>query len=145
MLANGKTTKPAGLTKDTGYQFGLRKTFDIKIGQAWHFLTSQEGIHLWLGDVPDFRLEKGFAYRTPDGATGEVRVVNVEVNFRLTWQPGNWPKASTIQIRVIPIGNRTTISFHQENLPDAEAREQMRLRWGNVMAVLENSIHNWNK
>ncbi len=92
MLANGKTTKPAGLTKDTGYQFGLRKTFDIKIGQAWHFLTSQEGIHLWLGDVPDFRLEKGFAYRTPDGATGEVRVVNVEVNFRLTWQPGNWPK-----------------------------------------------------
>ena len=118
-----------GQTRSVGFEFGLRKTFSIDLRDAWQFLTSPEGIKMWLGDVHDFRLEKGHTYQSTDGASGEVRVVNPEVNIRLTWQPGGWPKPSTIQVRVIPAGNKTTIGFHQENLPDAKAREDMRQRW----------------
>jgi uncharacterized protein YndB with AHSA1/START domain len=125
--------KPVGLTKDSSYQFGLRRTFAISPQQAWQFLTSEEGIRLWLGEATGFRLEKGAAYRTVSGVAGVVRVVNPEVNIRLTWQPEGWVKSSTIQVRVIPSGAKTTISFHQENLPGANEREQMRQRWEQVI------------
>lgn len=134
------TDKPVGLTKDVGYQFGLRKTFPISISTAWQFLISPTGIKIWLGESEDFRLEKRAAYHTADGAFGEVRVVNPEVNIRLTWQVPSWAKPSTIQVRVIPAGAKTTISFHQENLPDQQSREQMRARWQKVMDVIESEF-----
>jgi hypothetical protein len=72
--------------------------------------------------------------------TGVVHVFNPQVNIRLTWLPVGWDKPSTIQVRVIPIGEKTTISFHQENLPGAEEREKMRLYWERVIKELENRI-----
>jgi hypothetical protein len=67
-------------------------------------------------------------------------VVNPEVNIRLTWQPVGWEKPSTIQVRTISAGLKTTISFHQENLPDENAREQMRSRWEKVMAAIKKDL-----
>lgn len=134
------TNKPVGLTKDTGYEFGIRKTIAITNNQAWKFLTSLEGIHLWLGEVSDFHLNKGYSYQTADGITGEVRIVNPEVNIRLTWQPADWSKSSTVQIRIIPAGEKTTISFHQENLPNAESRERMRQHWTGVIKAIEKQL-----
>jgi uncharacterized protein YndB with AHSA1/START domain len=135
-----KTDKPVGLTKDAGYEFGLRRTFPISLQDAWQFITSPEGIRIWLGEADDFRLEKGAAYRTSSGETGIVRVVNPEVNIRLTWQPAGWEKPSTIQVRTIPAGAKTTLSFHHENLPGAAQREQMRVRWEKVMATVEGKL-----
>lgn len=132
--------KTVGLTKNAGFEFGLRKTFGISLTRAWQFLISPIGIRLWLGDVPDFHLEKGSTYQTTDGTTGEVRVFNPEVNIRLTWLPKDWPKSSTLQMRVIPTGDKTTISFHHENLPDEQSRELMRLRWETVMAAIEKQL-----
>lgn len=132
--------KPIGLTKMAGFEFGLRKTLPISVGQAWQFLISPAGIHTWLGTSPDFALLKGTVYHTADGASGIVRVVNPEVSLRLTWLPLGWTKPSTIQIRVIPAGDKTTISFHQENLPDAESRELMRRRWEEILAKIEREL-----
>jgi hypothetical protein len=55
----------------------------------------------------------------------------------MTWQPYGWTRASTIQIRVLPKGDSTMIAFHQEHLPDAEAREQRREHFKNVLDALE--------
>jgi uncharacterized protein YndB with AHSA1/START domain len=132
--------KPVGLTKDVGYEFGLRKTFPINLQDAWQYMTSAAGVRVWLGEMDGFRLEKGATYSTPTGESGVVRVVNPEVNIRLTWQPVGWEKPSTIQVRTISAGLKTTISFHQENLPDENAREQMRSRWEKVMAAIEKDL-----
>jgi len=134
------TNKPVGQTNDVGYEFGLRKTFPINLQDAWQFITSSKGIRLWLGEAVGFQLEKGASYRTSDGACGIVRVVNPEVNIRLTWQPAGWGKPSTIQIRTISAGEKTIISFHHENLPGADEREQMRVRWEGVMAAIEKNL-----
>lgn len=134
----------AGQTKDTGFQIGARRTFDVSPQRAWEALTSETGLKLWLGDAPDFHLETGATYRTTSGTEGKIGVVSPSGHFRMTWQPGGWPKPSTIQVRVIPSdsGAKTVISFHQENLPDAKAREQMRLHWQEALdelqAVLES-------
>jgi uncharacterized protein YndB with AHSA1/START domain len=131
-----------GQTKSTGFEFGLRKTFPIPLPAVWQYLMSPEGIRIWLGDSPDFRLEKGAAYHTVDGATGKVTTFNPEVNVRLTWQPVGWSKPSTLQVRVIAAGEKTTVSFHQENLPDAQTREAMLERWKRVATDIETQMLN---
>jgi uncharacterized protein YndB with AHSA1/START domain len=135
-----KLSKPIGQTKDVSFQIGLRKTFPVSIETAWNYLISPEGVRVWLGESADFRLDKGVLYRTLDGISGEVRVVNPRENIRLTWQPKGWLKPSTIQVRVISKETRTTLSFHQENLPDAEAREIMRTRWKRVLTSVEKDL-----
>lgn len=127
-----------GKTKDTGYQIGMRKTFPLSLEQAWKLITSQEAIKIWLGDVEGYRLVKGEQYQTNDGTRGEVRVVNPRENIRLTWQPRQWSRVSTIQVRVISTGReKTVISFHQENLSSDVEREQMRSRWMKVLHALQ--------
>jgi uncharacterized protein YndB with AHSA1/START domain len=127
--AKSLATSLAGLTKDTGWEIGVRKTLMVPPQAVWEFITSDEGLKVWLGDVTGFRWEKGHTYTTREGTTGEVGAINPGGHFRLKWQPKHWSKASTVQVRVIPNEQKTTLSFHQENLLDADEREVMRLRW----------------
>jgi uncharacterized protein YndB with AHSA1/START domain len=131
-----EVNKNVGLTKNSGFEFGLRKTFPIPLPAVWQFLMSPKGINIWLGESPDFVLEKGSPYHTRDGITGKVTVLNTNVNIRLTWQMVGWSKPSIIQVRVIASGENTTVSFHQESLPDAQTREIMRVRWKQVTAEI---------
>ena len=126
-----------GQTKNGSFQIGVRRTLPISGEQAWNFLISKEGQRIWLGEDYPLTLAEGEPYTTPGGAKGIVRVINPEVNLRLSWQPSEWAQASTIQIRTIPRGSGTTISFHQEGLPDAAARASMRRRWQQALAKLE--------
>ena len=79
---------------------------------------------------------KGVA-KDADGATGEVRVFSPGSHLRVTWHPPGWPRASTIQLRVIPKGNRTVVAFHQEHLPSAEARTERRAHYKTSLDKLE--------
>jgi uncharacterized protein YndB with AHSA1/START domain len=126
-----------GQTRTAGFQIGVRRTFAISVAQAWDFLTSEEGQRIWLGEDCALALREGASYTTPGGTRGTVRVINPGVNLRLTWQPREWARASTIQIRTIPSGVNTVISFHQEGLADVRERATMRQRWQEAMAKLE--------
>jgi uncharacterized protein YndB with AHSA1/START domain len=137
MQDTANNRKIVGQTKDAGFQIGARKTFAVTPHHAWDVLTSTAGIALWLGDVADLRLEPGETYRTADGAEGEVRVVNTGGHFRLTWRPKGWDRPSLIQVRVIPSGVKTVISFHQEHLRGPKEREEMRQRWHKVLGELQ--------
>jgi uncharacterized protein YndB with AHSA1/START domain len=132
--------KQVGQTKNTGFEFGLRKTFPLPLHAVWQYLMSSEGVRIWLGDSPDFSLAKGAAYHNADGVTGKVTTITPDVNIRLTWQPVGWSKPSIIQVRVIPAGDKTTVSFHQENLPDAQTREAMLDRWKRVTTEIEHQM-----
>ena len=133
-----QTAKPhiIGQTQDAGFQIGARKTFVVSPQRAWATLTSPAGVQLWLGDVVDFQLVPGHVYKARDGAVGEVRVVQPGDHFRMTWQPKLWQKASTIQVRVMPSGEKTVISFHQDNLAGPSERKQMYLHWQKVLQEL---------
>jgi uncharacterized protein YndB with AHSA1/START domain len=137
MMQPEQHQRVVGQTKDAGFQIGARRTFAVAPQHAWDALMSNKGVQLWLGDTADLRWKHGARYQTSDGATGEVRVVSPGSHVRLTWQPPDWPRASTIQVRVIPDRDKTTISFHQEHLPDAQTREQMRQHWQSALAAIE--------
>lgn len=134
------TDKIVGQTKDAGFEIGVRRTFDVPVIRAWDAITSPNGVKVWLGDASGLKWEKGETYTTKDGTEGEIRVINSGSHLRITWWPKDWEKASTIQIRVIPNGEKTTISFHQENLKGAQEREEMRQRWEKVLDKLEGLL-----
>lgn len=128
--------RPVGLTRDTGYQIGVRRTLPIPLEAAWETVISPAGLAVWLGE-PDSPLRKGAQYRLADGTQGEVRVFKPGSHIRLTWQPEGWTRASTIQVRVIPTsGDRTVIAFHQEHLPDSAAREDRRAHFRAALDAL---------
>lgn len=134
--------KVVGQTKDVGFQIGVRKTIAVAPQKAWDFLTSAEGFKLWLGELSSWQLEKGARYKTAEGTVGEFRVVNPGPggHLRLTWQPSDWDNPSTVQVRVIPNKEKTTISFHQEHLDGPETREAMRQRWQQVLDELAERL-----
>ena len=128
-----------GETKDVGFQIGARRTFDVPAVRAWEWLTSRAGLALWLGAGTPPRLAKGARYRLRDGAEGEVRVVasgRSASHLRLTWRPSGWARATTVQLRVVPKGGRTTVAFHQEHLPGPAEREERRAFYRAVLDAL---------
>jgi uncharacterized protein YndB with AHSA1/START domain len=136
MLPNHHNRRSVGQTKDVGFEIGVRKTFSIPVPTAWAVLTSCEGLKLWLGEITILPLEIGANYLCEDGTKGQIRAVTHGGHIRLTWQPKDWQKTSTVQLRLISNRDKTTICFHQEKLPNAEMREIMHLHWKKTIADL---------
>jgi uncharacterized protein YndB with AHSA1/START domain len=129
--------RPVGHTASVRFQIGVRRSLPLSQEQAWRLLTSPQGRKLWLGDLEEVNFTVGHTYKTSEGTTGEICVVKPMEQLRLTWQPKEWPKPPTLQIRLLPSNTgKTTISFHQEKLEDEQRREEMKLRWEEVLAGL---------
>ncbi|MHB0914576.1 MAG: SRPBCC domain-containing protein [Thermoleophilia bacterium] len=127
-----------GQTAGGSFQVGASKTLAMPPKKAWELLVSRNGMHAWLGAGVRANPKTGQAYATRDGITGEFRVVKKMSHLRLSWQPQKWDKPSMLQIRVVPgAPGKTTISFHHESLPGAREREEMKLRWRQVLLALE--------
>ncbi|ELR70018.1 hypothetical protein C900_04388 [Fulvivirga imtechensis AK7] len=131
--------KEVGLTKDVGYQFGLRKTFPVSVEQAWDFLFSDKGLKIWLGAL-DSELELNMQYKTTEGIEGLVRVIKPYSHVRMNWKKKNWKNMSTVQVRTIENNGKTTISFHQEKLLNAAQREEMKAYWNRKMNELSEKL-----
>jgi uncharacterized protein YndB with AHSA1/START domain len=144
-----RNEKPAGLTKDVGWEVGARRTYATYPGEAWELLLSEVGVQLWLGDVKGehFDFAKGAKYELKDGTIGEVRVFEPNSHVRLTYHPAGRERASTIQVRVMDAKGdaRTTIAFHEEHLPDEQAREQRKAHFTMVLDKLDDAIESRSK
>ncbi len=135
------TNSEKGKTAAAGYQVGVRKTWPVGLADAWQWLISPEGMGVWLNADATEPATVGFVLQTRDGVSCEFRVANEETNVRLRWHKPEWERATTVQVRTIPVSSdRTTISFHQEQLPDAEAREAMKRHWEAVSADVGRAI-----
>ncbi|MDQ0058733.1 SRPBCC family protein [Paenibacillus harenae] len=131
---NPGSYKQVGQTASAGYQVGVRRTLPISPEQAWSFLTSTEGLKLWLGNVSGLAFHEGETFASTEGITGQFRVVKPLLQLRLKWGKKGWVKPSTLQIRLIPgKPGQTTISFHQEHLDHPNTREQMKHYWEDVI------------
>ena len=136
-----KMENQIGKTKDTGFQFGIRKTIPVSADKVWSFLFSDSGLDIWLGKLKtDLELEKEFS--TKNGITGRVRVIKNNSHIRLNWKPENWENMSTVQIRVMGNENKATIAIHQEKLFNQEQRNEMKAHWTRIIGKLTNQMEN---
>lgn len=121
---------PTGVTKDAGVNIGIRRTVEASPDQLWRFLTSPQGLPLWIGKVPAFSPQKGFQFESEEGITGKIAVVIPNNKLRLTWKRPEWDKPSRLQLYLLPAkSGKTTIAIHQEMLEDVYMRELMRRHW----------------
>jgi hypothetical protein len=131
--------KPVGLTKDVGWQFGLRKTFPYPQKFLWDFMFSDKGLKIWLGKLnKELELKKN--YKTKEGIEGIVRVFKPYSHIRISWKKKNWENLSAVQVRVIGNQEKATISFHHDKLLDNNQREEMKLYWNKKMTEIEKAI-----
>ena len=130
--------KPIGLTKDAGWQIGVRRTFPISQEKAWAYLISPEGTRLWLDDMDIEKIEIKQPFETPNGYFGKITVFKPQSHLRMQWKHPDWNNISVLQIRTIANKEKTTISFHQEKLSGAEQRVQMKSFWQRALNKLEN-------
>ncbi len=129
---------PVGQTRAVGFEIGARRSLPLAPDAAWRLLLSREGLAVWLGAMSgDLPLTPGSRYETKDGATGEVRVYGPGSHLRLTWQPPEWARPTTVQVRVLPHGAGSTVAFHQEHLPDAAARAARSAYYSAALDALE--------
>lgn len=123
-------TDTTAQTKDAGWEVGVRETVSAALPVVWEFLLG-DGLALWLGDTTLPRAQ-GEGYRTRDGVVGQVRAYSENSKVRLTWQPGDWPHDTSLQVSVKEAIGGTTITIHHERLADREERRMMLGHWKNV-------------
>jgi len=128
---------PVGQTRDAGWQIGVSKTVDHSVADVWSFVTSPEGIAIWLGEGVTVLSERGAGYETADGVRGETRSYRELDRVRLTWRPPGWTHDTTLQLAVTSAGaGRAMLRVHQERLADAAERERQREHWQGVVNAL---------
>jgi hypothetical protein len=115
--------KTAGLTKDTGWQFGVRKSVPFNLNEVWDFLFSEKGIKIWLkGADKEFSTFKQFSH------------------LSTKWKLNGWKNEATLQMRVIANKDKTTIAFHVEKLLDEKQREDTKIFWNKVIKTITEQI-----
>lgn len=124
-----------GLTKDAGWELGVRQTVPAPLDTVWAYLLG-DGLPVWLGEIDALPIEKGAAYETRDGVRGTIRSYTDGLRVRLTWQPEDWPHDSTLQVTVKETAGGTTVGFHHDRLADREERKLMLGHWKNVAASI---------
>lgn len=135
-----RRSRPAGQTRDAGFQVGARRTLAVTPAQAWEFLVSPEGTTTWLGDTGGAALAAGARLALPNGGSAYVTVFDPGSHLRMRWQPGVWPRDSIIQLRVIPSGKRATVAFHQEHMPGPAEREQRQQHFVAALDQIEAAL-----
>jgi hypothetical protein len=60
--------------------------------------------------------------------------------IRVTYQPKDWAKPSTLQLYFEPSGNKTALTFHQEKLPSLKHRTVMKKHWQVVLTKLSRKL-----
>lgn len=132
--------KPIGLTRDSGYQVGARKSFPVAFEKAWDFLFSERGIEIWLGKTDPDNLEEGLPFTTQEGHEVEVRLFKPGSHIRLSYKPRDWKNTSLLQVRLIPNKEKTSISFHQDQMLNEQQREEMKRHWKMVLEKLSKQL-----
>lgn len=111
-----------GLTKDAGWQFGIRKTMPANLETLWNLFFSDRGLGFWCEGVDqNFSTFKEYSH------------------IRTKWRHRDFAEDTNLQIRFIPSKNKdkTTISFHVDKLKNESQREMTKDYWSKVIEDLK--------
>lgn len=128
--------REVGETADAGYQVGAQRTYPISRDQLWKYLTNDAGIARWAGAEVEISFHPGEQFKTADGTTGEIRTMKEEERIRMTWQPADRDRSTTLQLTCSAHetdANKSVLRIHHERLENSAAREAMGQHWRSVL------------
>ena len=141
-MVQQQTAVQIGLPRDPGWQVGVRKTLAIAPEDAWEFLLSEKIVRIWLGAKFENTLQAGSVFFLDDGTQINITVFNPGSYLSLLYQPRDYPQPTFLQVCLIPSGENTTFAFHQEFLPDREARQERKFHFQQVLDDFECLLDN---
>ena len=113
-----------GLTKDAGWQYGIRRTVDLPLEEAWDYLFSKNGFKIWADQVQtDFSTFKKYSH------------------IRTKWKMRDWDDAASLQLRVLSNSRtkKTTIALHIDQIRNELHRDMAKKYWTGVLTkIIEN-------
>jgi len=133
-----KNEGATGLTKDAGWQVGVRTTVPADASTVWDYLLGA-GLPLWLGETT-LPSQTNAVYETDDGVRGRLISRTEGTRLRLSWRPDDWPHDTTLQLSLRSAATGTTIAVHHERLADRDERRMMLGHWKTVVAELEKAL-----
>ena len=133
-----KNEGATGLTKDAGWQVGVRTTVPADASTVWDYLLGA-GLPLWLGETT-LPSQTNAVYETDDGVRGRLISRTEGTRLRLSWRPDDWPHDTTLQLSLRSAATGTTIALHHERLADRDERRMMLGHWKTVIAELEKAL-----
>lgn len=116
--------KKTGLTKDAGWQFGVRKSVPLNVAEVWDFLFSDNGTRLWL-----------------KGADKEFSTFKDLSHIRTKWKLKGWANEAILQMRVIATKDKATIAFHIEKLLNENQREETKTYWTKILETITKQLN----
>jgi uncharacterized protein YndB with AHSA1/START domain len=130
-----------GLTKSHGFQISVTKTLTVSHDLTWDFILSEEGIHVWLGqiNIEDFELKNPFV--TQNGTACELRSFKPGLYIKLNWKPETWSNLSKVEIRIDKRkGGVARFGVLHSHLTSLGQRAEMKKHWDSVILKLETAL-----
>lgn len=131
-----------GLTRDSGWQVGVRRTLPVPADLLWEWMLSKEGIEVWLGSGPDFQFQAGEEYLLDDGTTGRVRIFKINSHWRISRKPNDpqYNRPSVVQIRILDSGDKSVLAFHEEHLPSNNERQKRKTFYLRIIERIKEEL-----
>ncbi|NNB97311.1 hypothetical protein HI113_25760 [Corallococcus exiguus] len=114
----------------------MRRSFAVGSEMAWAAWGEASGLVRWVGACAH-ALTEGEQVALVDGTRIQVVRQVPPKQLRLRLERDEWPRARTVQLRVLPSVHGVTVALHAEGLPDADAREELLARW-------TRALESWN-
>ncbi len=136
---SNNTENLTGLTRDTGWQIGVRRTIIVPAEKLWDFMLSKRGLGIWLGKGLEIPFEKGNEYKLTDGTTGKIKVFQPGSHWRISRNPPDpsYHRPSLIQVRILARQDKSILAFHEEHLPTGEERQRRKTHYLKVIELIK--------
>lgn len=112
-----------GLTKDAGWQFGIRKSVPLNINEVWELLFSEDIIQHWIKH-----------------ATREFSTFKQFSHIRTKWKLKEWANEAALQMRLLSNKDKTVIAFHIDKLLNETQRSETKSYWENAIKTITEQI-----
>ena len=138
----GISKDPVGLTQNSGWQVGVRRTIPVPAKTLWDLMMSERGIRIWLGIGSELKFSEGEQYTLADGTTGVIRVYKPGSHWRISRQPDDpaYTRPSLMQIRIQETGGKSTLAFHEEHLPLESERQKRKTFYLEVVEKIKHEL-----
>lgn len=128
---------PVGLTKDTGWQAGARRTLACSVAALWAWVVSPEG-QLALG--PGTKMNP--TERVPTEALGPTSpgVTTFVPGSHYRRKVPRQGTLATFQVRVLPAAGGATLALMYQHLTDPEDRQAALEEFGLALAEAAQAL-----
>lgn len=132
------TNAPFGLTRDAGWELGVRTAIPLLVDDAWPLLV-EEWLPRWLG-VDAVPTLVGAPLRQGRREVGRVAGYHIGTRVRVRWDQPGTADETVFQVTLEPDGEATIVSLRQERLADAAERDRLREHWTRVLERLNAEV-----